>query len=146
MNTGLEVKGCLVPAQPAVRHRQREGQQMIAAKAKIDVCKLDQAMDGKPSACEQRERQRELSDDQPAPHPVPAGAYGAAAFLECLVQPSALRAHGRPPRATRAPAPGLIQRRHATQAPAIGGSFQGNQLCKRAHRDERGDADVGVMK
>ena len=73
--------------QPLRRHRQEEGEQVIGAKAQIDVGQADDAADGEAGAGEERERERELRHDEGAPRPVPARAdRRSSRFLQDVVQ------------------------------------------------------------
>ena len=45
-------------------NRQVERQQVIGAKAQVDIRQLDQAVDREPAAGEQRQRERELAGNE----------------------------------------------------------------------------------
>ena len=54
---------------------------MIGPEAEVDIRQLDQAVDGEAAAGEQRQRQRELADDERPAQPMTAAAAGGTARL-----------------------------------------------------------------
>ena len=58
---------------------------MIGTEAEIDLRQLDQTVDGQPAAREERQRQRELRDDESATKQVTTAADGSPALLQGFI-------------------------------------------------------------